>query len=100
MLSDRQRRNIRVVACVVTTGAAFFVTLQLQAPATDAPATDARAKVTPVVHAVHAAAAKKENECSLLQHNGRLDRIPDDLKRAILKYALCDGPELAQMSRH
>ena len=97
MLSDGQRRNIRVVACVVTTGAAFFATLQLQAPATDAPA-----KVTPVVHAVPAAAAKREakreNECSLLQHNGRLDRIPDDLKRAILKYALCDGSELAQVS--
>jgi hypothetical protein len=95
MLSDRQRRNIRVVACVVTTGAAFFATLQLQAPTTDAPATDAPAKVTPVVHAAPA----RENECSLLQHNGRLDRIPDDLKRAILKYALCDGPELAQVSR-
>jgi hypothetical protein len=94
MLTDRQRRNIRVVACVVTTGAAFFATLQLQAPATDAPA-----KVTPVVRAVPAAAAKRETECSLLQHNGRLDRIPDDLKRAILKYALCDGPELAQVSR-
>jgi hypothetical protein len=94
MLSDRQRRNIRVVACVLTTGAAFFATLQLQAPPTDAPA-----KVTPVVHAVPAAAAKRENECSLLQQSGRLDRVPDDLKRAILKYALCDGPELAQVSR-
>jgi hypothetical protein len=95
MLSDRQRRSIRLGACVVTTGAAFFATLQWQAPATDAPA-----KVTPVVHAIPAAAVKRESECALLQqHSDRLDRIPDGLKHAILKYALCDGPELAQMSR-
>jgi hypothetical protein len=94
MLSTKQRRNIRVGACVVTTGAAFFVTLQLQAPATDAPS-----RVTPVVHEVPPAAAKRENECSQLQRSGRLDRVPDELKRAILKYALCDGSELSQMTR-
>jgi hypothetical protein len=94
MLSTRQRRNIRVGACIVTTCAAFFTTLQLQAPATDAPA-----RVTPVVHAVTPAAVKRENECSQLQRNGRLDRIPDELKRAILKYAMCDGSELSQLTR-
>ena len=73
----------------MTAGAAFFVTLQLQAPATDA-----TSSVTPTVHEVAhevpRAAVKRESECSLLQRNGRLDRVPDDLKRAILKYALCD----------
>src|SRR5262249_33655800 len=90
MLTDKQRRHIRVGACVVTAGAAFLVTLQLQAPATDA-----TSKPTAVVPAPPAA-AKRESECSLLQHNGRLDRIPDDLKRAILKYALCDESDLSR----
>jgi hypothetical protein len=89
MLTGKQRRHIRVGACVVTAGAAFFVTLQLQA-------TDAASKATPVVPAAPPAAAKRESECSLLQHNGRLDRIPDDLKRAILKYALCDESDLSR----
>lgn len=94
MLTTKQCRNLRVGACAVTTGAAFFATLQLQAPATDAPS-----RVTPVVHAAPPAAAKRESECAQLQRSGRLDRIPDELKRAILKYALCDGAELSQMTR-
>ena len=95
MRTDKQRRHVRVGACVVTAGAAFFVTLQLQPPATDA-----TSSVTPTVHevahAVPPAAVKRDSECSLLQHNGRLDRIPDDLKRAILKYALCDESDLSR----
>jgi hypothetical protein len=86
VISDEQARVIRFAACVVTTGVAFFVTLQWQAPATDSPS-----KVTPVMHAVPWAGVKKEDECLLVQRNGSLDRIPDDLKRAILKYAVCDG---------
>jgi hypothetical protein len=92
MLSDKQSRNIRFAACVVTTGVAFFVTLQWQAPTTDAPS-----KVTPVMHDMPWAGVKKEDECLLAQRTGSLDRIPNDLKRAILKYALCDGSGPSRM---
>jgi hypothetical protein len=85
MISYKQRRNIRVGACVVTAGAAFFVTLQLVAPATDA-----SSKAATVMQAIPRTAVKTEDECSLLQRNARLDRFPDDLKRTILKYVLCD----------
>lgn len=85
MISYKQRRNIRVGTCVVTTGAAFFTTLQLLAPATDT-----SSKAAPVMQEVQRAAVKIEDECALLQRNARLERIPDDLKRAIHKYILCD----------
>jgi len=31
-----------------------------------------------------------------LQRNARLDRIPDDLKRTILKYVVCDPAVMAR----
>jgi len=93
MLSDKQSRNIRLAACVVTTGVAFFATLQWEVPATDAPS-----KVTPVEHAQPLAGGKKENECLPLERKVPLDRIPDNLKRAILKYALCDGSGPSRMT--
>jgi hypothetical protein len=95
MLSDKQNRNIRLAACIVTTGVAFFGTLRWQAPTTDAPSRVT--PVTPVMHVKPSAAAKKEDGCLLAQRIGSLDRIPDDLKRAILKYAPCDGSGPSRM---
>ena len=91
MTSAKQRRNIRVGACLVTTAAAFFVTLQALAPATDTPS-----KAAPILQANDRAAVKTEDECPLLQRNARLDRIPDDLKRTILKYVVCDPAVMAR----
>ena len=83
---------IRFAACVVTTGAAFFATLQWNAPATDAPA-----QVTPVMHAVPLAAVQEEDECALLRRSGSFNRAPENIRRAILKYALCDGSGPSRM---
>jgi hypothetical protein len=91
MISYKQRRNVRVGACVVTTGAAFFTTLQLLAPATGTPS-----KAAPVLQEVQRAAVKIEDECALLKRNARLEQIPDDLKRAIHKYILCDPAVVAR----
>lgn len=84
--------TIRVAACLVTGGTAFFVTLQLVTPQPDA-----RSKAAPLVHADLPAAVKREAEC--LQRNARLDQVPDDLKRLIVKYAICDGADGAAMAR-
>jgi hypothetical protein len=91
MISYKQRRNIRAGACLVTTGAAFFVTLQVLAPATDVPS-----KAAPVMQAIERPAVKTEDECSLLQRNARLDLNSDDLKRAVFKYVLCDPAVMAR----
>jgi len=88
MLGYKQHRNIRIAACLVTGGTAFFVTLQLLTPAPNA-----ASKAAPVM-AVPRAAVKKEDEC--LKRNARLDQVPDDLKRLILKYAMCDGAAMAR----
>jgi len=89
MLGYKQHRNIRIAACLVTGGTAFFVTLQLLTPAPNAPS-----KAAPVMQAAPRAAVKKEDEC--LKRNARLDQVPDDLKRLILKYAMCDGAAMAR----
>jgi hypothetical protein len=89
MLGYKRHRNIRAAACPVTGGTAFFVTLQLLTPAPNAPS-----KAAPVMQAVPRAAVKREGEC--LQHNARLDQVPDDLKRLILKYAMCDEAAMAR----
>jgi hypothetical protein len=60
------------------------VTLQLLTPVPDAPPS----KATSVMQAVPRAEVKREDEC--LPRNAQLDQISGDLKRAILKYALCD----------
>jgi hypothetical protein len=90
MLGYKQHRNIRVAACLLTGGTAFFVTLQLLTPAADAPPS----KAAPAMQAVPRAAVKKQDEC--LQRNARLDQVPDDLKRLILKYAMCDETTMAR----
>jgi hypothetical protein len=90
MLGYKQYRNIRFAACLVTGGAAFFVTLQLLTPAPDAPPS----KSAPIIQAVPRAEVKREDEC--LQRNAHLGQIPDDLRRAIIKYVLCDGAAMAR----
>ena len=91
MLGYKQCRNIRIAACVATGGAAFFVTLQLQTPALDPPTSNVSVVQAVPRAEVKGAEAKREDECLQLQRNARLGQIPDDLKRAIIKYALCDG---------
>jgi len=94
VISNRQARIIRFTACVATTALAFFATLHWQAPA---PPADAPSEVTPVADVVPAAGIRRDDECALARRAGALDRIPDDIKRAILKYALCDGSGPSRM---
>src|SRR5215467_13288570 len=81
MLGYKQRRNIRVVACVMTGGAAFFVTLQLLTPAPDPPSSNVTVIQAVPRAQVKGEEAKREDECLKLQRDARLGRIPDDLKR-------------------
>ena len=94
LISNRQARIIRFAACAATTALAFFATLHWQAPATDAPS-----QVTSVTDAVPwtDANVKKDDECALVRRAGALDRVPDEIKRAIIKYALCDGSGPSRM---
>jgi hypothetical protein len=94
VISDRQARFIRFAACVATTVLAFFATLHWQAPA---PVTDATAEVTSIPDPVPAAGSRKDAECALVRRVGSHDRVPDDIKRAILKYAVCDEPGPSRM---
>jgi hypothetical protein len=89
MLGYKQHRNIRIAACLATGGIAFFATLQLLTPIPNAPSTAA-----PVMQAVPRTAGRREDEC--LQRDARLDQVPDDLKRLILKYAMCNGAAMAR----
>ena len=95
MLGHKQHRNIRVVACVMTGGAAFFVTLQLSTLGLDPPPSNVTVIQAVPRAEVKGEEAKREDECLRLQRDARLGQIPDDLKRAIIKYALCDGTAIA-----